>query len=350
MARARNIKPGFFTNELLAELPHAARLLFIGLWCLADREGRLEDRPIQIKMRLFAGDGVTSSDIDGYLTALHKKGFIYRYSDGRVGLIQVVEWKKHQNPHHREQPSTLTSPESLGLDPRCMAEMPRAFADNVGTKAPGFSLNDVCRVATNEVNEPQEAPGFTPMEGGVSRADSLIPSSLIPDSLQKHSPNSTSSHPRSTRKAKPVPERFEEFWKLYPRRVAKVDALRAFAKLSGDDVDLAIAAIPSHVRQWDAEGRDVSRIPYPATWLNRQAWTDELTPVRPPPQRPQQPSRQARQLQAIEDVINDPRYAATAQRQLASDRHRPGTAAPHNAELALDAGPGCPAWDDDGVD
>ena len=31
MARARNIKPGFFTNDELVELPFATRLLFIGL-------------------------------------------------------------------------------------------------------------------------------------------------------------------------------------------------------------------------------------------------------------------------------------------------------------------------------
>ena len=31
MARARNIKPGFFDNEILGELPALTRLLFIGL-------------------------------------------------------------------------------------------------------------------------------------------------------------------------------------------------------------------------------------------------------------------------------------------------------------------------------
>ena len=44
MPGARNIKPAFFANEFLAELPCEARLLFIGLWTLADRRGRLEDR------------------------------------------------------------------------------------------------------------------------------------------------------------------------------------------------------------------------------------------------------------------------------------------------------------------
>ena len=48
MARARILKPGFFANELLAEIHPYGRLLFAGLWTLADREGRLEDRPKRI--------------------------------------------------------------------------------------------------------------------------------------------------------------------------------------------------------------------------------------------------------------------------------------------------------------
>ena len=50
MARARSLKPGFFRNADLVELPMEARLMFAGLWVLADREGRLEDRPKQIKI------------------------------------------------------------------------------------------------------------------------------------------------------------------------------------------------------------------------------------------------------------------------------------------------------------
>ena len=58
MARARNIKPSFFTNEDLVELSFETRLLFIGLWTLADRAGRLEDRPKRIKMAVFPADSV----------------------------------------------------------------------------------------------------------------------------------------------------------------------------------------------------------------------------------------------------------------------------------------------------
>ena len=104
MARARNIKPGFFTNEALVELPMSTRLLFIGLWTLADREGRLEDRPKRIRMELFPADSV---DVDQALDELAQAGMIERYEADGVRVVQVVNFAKHQNPHPREAASTL---------------------------------------------------------------------------------------------------------------------------------------------------------------------------------------------------------------------------------------------------
>lgn len=107
MSRARNIKPGFFKNELLVELPFEVRLLFIGLWTLADREGRLEDRPVRIKMEIFPADSV---DVNGSLDSLHRDGFIERYAVGNAKYIQILAWKKHQNPHCKEAESTIPAP------------------------------------------------------------------------------------------------------------------------------------------------------------------------------------------------------------------------------------------------
>ena len=108
MARSRNIKPGFFKNEELAELPFEVRLLFIGLWTMADREGRLEDRPKKIKMELFPVDNV---DVDHMLTQLAGKDFIVRYEANSCKYIAVLNFKKHQNPHHKEQASTIPAPD-----------------------------------------------------------------------------------------------------------------------------------------------------------------------------------------------------------------------------------------------
>lgn len=110
MARARNIKPGFFTNEELVELDFATRLLFIGLWTEADREGRLDDRPKRIKMSLFPADNV---DVDVMLGALEGRGFIRRYTVDSLKYIQIVNFSKHQNPHHTERKSVIP-PESNG--------------------------------------------------------------------------------------------------------------------------------------------------------------------------------------------------------------------------------------------
>ena len=104
MPRARNIKPGFFTNEVLAELPPLTRLLFIGLWTEADREGRLEDRPTRLRLRLFPLD---EFNIEESLEQLRAKGFIARYLADGVAVIQIVAWHKHQRPHFKESPSTI---------------------------------------------------------------------------------------------------------------------------------------------------------------------------------------------------------------------------------------------------
>lgn len=109
MSRARNIKPGFFKNDVLAELPFEYRILFQGLWCEADRAGKLEDRPKRLKGEIFPYDDV---DVDAGLWQLQSLGFILRYSVGGVRYIRINAFAKHQNPHTKEALSTIPDPES----------------------------------------------------------------------------------------------------------------------------------------------------------------------------------------------------------------------------------------------
>lgn len=140
MARSRNIKPGFFTNDQLAELPALTRLLFIGLWTLVDRDGRIEDRPKKIRAECMPYDDM---DAEAALQALCNAGFIRRYESGGIKCIEVVNWFKHQNPHVKEQASTLPASVESGA---CLVQVP-----------------------DKELPFPEHA--------------GLIPSSLIPDSL-----------------------------------------------------------------------------------------------------------------------------------------------------------------------
>jgi hypothetical protein len=103
--RARNLKPALFKNEILGTSDPLYTILFEGLWCLADRAGRLEDRALRIKAEVFPyRDGL---DIDALLLWLHNLGFIVRYVVGGVRLIQIIKFLEHQSPHKNEVPSVL---------------------------------------------------------------------------------------------------------------------------------------------------------------------------------------------------------------------------------------------------
>lgn len=112
MPRIRGIKPDFFKDEHLAELSFEARLLFAGLWCYADKMGRLEDRPKYLKAEIFPYDKV---DIEKLLNILAKpkiterpeKIFIVRYEVNRRKYIEIPEFSKHQTPHHTEKESMI---------------------------------------------------------------------------------------------------------------------------------------------------------------------------------------------------------------------------------------------------
>ncbi len=108
MARSRNIKPGFFLNDELCEIEPLGRLLFAGLWTIADRDGRLRDRPKKIKAQILPYD---ECDVPSLLIDLENSGFIQRYEIDDCQYIQILAWSKHQNPHKNETDSVIPSPE-----------------------------------------------------------------------------------------------------------------------------------------------------------------------------------------------------------------------------------------------
>jgi len=111
--RARNLKPSIFKNELLAVADPLYTLIFEGLWCLSDREGRLEDRPAKIHFDVNPGRPFEGTQ--AALAWLAENGFIERYQASSRKLIQVVNFSKHQNPHCKEGPSTIPARCSHGV-------------------------------------------------------------------------------------------------------------------------------------------------------------------------------------------------------------------------------------------
>lgn len=213
--RARSIKPSIFKNEILARLAPGSFRAFTGLWCLADRKGRLEDRPDRIEAELFPFK-FQKVNIEKTLNDLASgpEPFIIRYEADKKRYIQIVNFEKHQYPHHREKESLIPA---LGQ------------------------------------------PGAFP-----------IPAHLTPDS-----PFLNPDPPISPKGGLVG---FETFWKEYPKKVGKGDAIKAWAKIKPLNglVEEIIQAVISQKRSGDWTKDGGKYIPHPSTWLNGQRWLDEI--------------------------------------------------------------------------
>ena len=215
--RARNIKPGFFKNEELADCDPLTRLLFIGLWCLADREGRLEFRQRKIKAEVFPYDNCS---IVKMIEKLTEKKFLTTYTINGQDYIQINNFTKHQNCHVKEVISTI----------------------------PALCLSGV---------QPVQAPD----EHQMSPAESLLlnPESLL---LKERSP-----------------KEFIIFWNAYPQKKEKQYAAKIWKKLDGSrpSLDFILSAIKKQ-KEWreNANGEFRPEWKNPSTWLNRGCWDDEL--------------------------------------------------------------------------
>lgn len=104
MARTRALKPSFFTNEDLSDCEPLARLLFAGLWCYADREGYLEERPKKLKIEILPWD---NCDVESLLSQLEQHNFIIRYTAEGMKCIFIPTFAKHQRPHPSEPRSDI---------------------------------------------------------------------------------------------------------------------------------------------------------------------------------------------------------------------------------------------------
>lgn len=180
--RARSLKPSFFKNELLAVADPMHSLIFAGLWCSSDREGRLEDRPARLHFDINPGRAFELTVHSLEWLALN--GFITRYRVGADLYIQVDKFGKHQNPHVKEPASKIPKP--------------------------GASLV-LTQVSSSIYKSDKPVPA--PCEPETSP----VPALLTPDSglLTPHSLATPQEGEQAAKSGSPV---FEEIRKAYPKR------------------------------------------------------------------------------------------------------------------------------------
>ena len=69
---------------------------------------------------------------------------------------------------------------------------------------------------------------------------------------------------------------FDAFWELYPRKIGKTAARKAYAKARKEVTAERIAeGVTNAAAVWFASNTEERFIPHPTTWLNRGGWDDE---------------------------------------------------------------------------
>jgi len=223
MSRIRYIKPGFFCDEDLADCSPWARLLFAGLWGIADKAGRLEDRPRRIAATVFPYD--RDVDVEECLRELCDHGpMILRYEADGARYIAILGWAKHQKTHHKEAESVIPEPNP-------------------------------------SVSNPPPAP-HQPLT-------SPSPAALVTGNGERVMGNGEEPLSNSDES-----DGFDEFWTAYPRRENKQKSVSAWKRLPKRERPLAVS-IAKRMSELFADGvKEKQFIPLPSTYLNQKRWED----------------------------------------------------------------------------
>lgn len=97
MARIRTIKPEFWTDEKIVQLPYEARLFFIGLWNFCDDDGYLMNEPNRLRMQILPNDNVDPTMIIDLLCCA---GLLDLCETEDAPVLLVRHFKDHQKVSH----------------------------------------------------------------------------------------------------------------------------------------------------------------------------------------------------------------------------------------------------------
>lgn len=224
----RIIKEACRSSKRLDALSDGSERLFWRLITVADDFGRFEADPILIKSACFPRkvDGLKTKNIKKWIDELSHNQLILIYKAENEELYgQFNKWEDHQGrkrARHSKHPSPF---------------------DNKSKKVSNLNEND----------------------GQLTASDSKIP-------------REARSEKREARNENAKKNCFDLFYKSYPKKKGKDEALKAWLKLkpSEDLIKKIMNSLEAQKQQPDWSKESGQYIPHPATWLNRKRWEDEI--------------------------------------------------------------------------
>lgn len=215
----RIIKESIRTSDTVAEMTDFQFRLWVGLIVSADDYGRGDARSEILKGQIFPlRKKVKEKDIESALNGLAALGCVELYTVNGKPYYSFPTWGAHQRIRNSIQ--KFPSPDEK--------DALRQVAASCGES----------RLESNPIQSKKESESESELQ-------------------------------------------FGEWWKEYPRKVDKQDALKAWKKLSLDD-DLfksIMDGLAKWNRYWKARN-EPDFIPHPATWINKRRWESEPPKIR----------------------------------------------------------------------
>jgi hypothetical protein len=128
--RIRQVKPAFWADARIAELPEGVRLFYIGLWMVADDAGWLRWDPSQIANELYGYESrrKRERDVETFLALLVTAGRVVVHECGHVEVPKLTDHQhlsvmsKQVRTIWREHAACIGSHTDTREDPRMPAE------------------------------------------------------------------------------------------------------------------------------------------------------------------------------------------------------------------------------------
>lgn len=244
MARIRSIHPGLTSDEAYMSMSMTAKAAWTPLWMQCDDHGIFEWKPIVLKALIFPADNV---DFSAVLQEFEQLDCIRRIDiEGKpYGIVRnFARYQRPKNPSYRH-----FKPE----------ELPSDLGSYIGVKGAAPPALPQSSPSTTEI------PPQMKEEGGKREEKEEV----------KKNSRSVASAPGPS-----ASEKFDDFWKVYPRRDGpnpRKPAEQKFEALAktGVSPDLMIAGAKQLSIDEARRGHVGTRfIPQAVTWLSQQRWVD----------------------------------------------------------------------------
>lgn len=228
----RILKESIRTSKSINALSDFQFRLWAYLITYVDDFGRGSAEPDILKGFVFPRRKcVTEASIKAALADLANMGLIHLYEVDGDSYLCLRNWEKHQKP----RAATSKYPEPPEIESGCMqmqADACRCLQVQADVPDTRYSINDT-RYSEND-------------NGQSADADECDP--------------------------------FDDFWRLYPNKVKKQDAHKAWkAGKCGGIADTIIADVQKRIEtEW--KGVEMRYVPHPTTYLHQRRWEDETPP------------------------------------------------------------------------